>query len=66
MSEQKTIELLSMRDAAARLGVCVRHLAKVCDRGELPTVRIGKRVLVSTRAIEQFIEAKENEGRVIA
>jgi excisionase family DNA binding protein len=55
-----TPELLLTRDeAAAALKLCTRTVDKLIRNGELPVVRIGRRVLVSVSAIEAWISRQE-------
>ena len=51
MSEQL---LLSKREAAAMLGLCVRTIEKLISLNELPSRRIGRRCLIEKKALEQF------------
>jgi len=46
--------LLSKREAATALSISLRSLEYLIARRELPTRRIGKRVLVPVSAVEQF------------
>ena len=51
MSEQL---LLSKREAAAMLGLCVRTVEKLITLKELPSRRIGRRRLIEKAALERF------------
>jgi excisionase family DNA binding protein len=51
MSEQL---LVSKRDAAAMLGLCVRTVEKLISLKELPSRRIGRRRLIEKTALERF------------
>lgn len=59
--EANTIKpkVVSLRDAAAMLGVTVRHPDKavlaMIRRGELRGVRVGKRVMVTISSLEKLI-----------
>jgi len=46
--------LLSKREAAAMLGLCVRTVEKLISLKELPTRRIGARRLIERQALERF------------
>jgi excisionase family DNA binding protein len=46
--------LLSKHEAAQLLGVSVRSLEHLISRGEIPTRRIGRRVLICRSALESF------------
>jgi excisionase family DNA binding protein len=54
--------LLSVRDAAAHLGISRGLMYDLLNRGEIASVRIGQRRLVSREAINQFIEAHSGTG----
>jgi excisionase family DNA binding protein len=51
MSEQL---LLSKREAAAMLGLCIRTVEKLINLKELPSRRIGRRRLIEKAALERF------------
>jgi excisionase family DNA binding protein len=46
--------LVSKRDAAALLGVCLRSIDNYIAAKELPCRRLGKRVLISYNALVAF------------
>ena len=46
--------LVSKRDAAQTLGVCLRTIDNLLSAHELPARRIGRRVLIPRRALEKF------------
>ena len=49
--------LLTVRDVAAKLGVCLDTAYKLISRGKLDAVRIGTRTLrVSPKSLERYIE----------
>jgi excisionase family DNA binding protein len=45
-----------VRDAAKRLGISERTLWALTDAGEIPVVRIGRRVLYDLADLHEFIE----------
>lgn len=47
--------LLSAREAAAALCVCPKTLWSLTVRGDLPCLRIGRRVLYSPAALNEWI-----------
>jgi excisionase family DNA binding protein len=56
--------LLKRPEAAARLRQSIRNTDKLIASGELPSVRIGRSVLVRESAIELFIEARESRVKI--
>jgi excisionase family DNA binding protein len=56
--------LLSKQDAAQLLGISMRTLDHLISKHELPTRRIGRRVLIARSGLESFVNAKTtNENR---
>jgi excisionase family DNA binding protein len=55
--------LLSIKEAAAHLGISRTILYDLLNRGEVEFVRIGSRRLVSREALNRFIEANTSTGR---
>lgn len=56
------MRLLSIPEACKRLGVGHWMVYQQINKRALKTVKIGKRRLVSTRAIDEFIAAQERYG----
>lgn len=52
--------LLARREAAKALGICLRMLDYLIERGELPARRVGRRVLIPRAALEKF--ARRDHG----
>jgi excisionase family DNA binding protein len=48
--------LLSKKDAATALGVCVRTVEHLISAKELPCRKIGRRTLIPLSALEQFVK----------
>jgi excisionase family DNA binding protein len=48
--------LLSVKDAAAHLGISRGLMYQLLNRGEIESVRIGQRRVVSREAMNRFIE----------
>lgn len=57
-----TTLLLSLAEARRRLGIGRTTLYRQMKEGKLAYVKIGRRRLISVKAIEQFIEQRENEA----
>lgn len=61
--EALTPRLLSQREAATYLGVSYWTLRDMLFRGELPTVRIRRRVLIDRADLDRYLgEAKKRLG----
>lgn len=54
--------LLDQRAAAQYLGISYWTLRDLCFRGELPLVRIGKRVLVDVQDLDAYIARCKNHS----
>ena len=48
---------LSVEDAARLLGISRTLAYEAVARGELPSVRLGKRIVVPRRALDELLEA---------
>jgi excisionase family DNA binding protein len=55
--------LLSVKDAAKHLGVSYGLLYEMINRGEVPHVRLGKRILISRENLKNFIEENTRTSR---
>ena len=51
-----TPHLLTIREVAARLRVCRATAYKLCERGELPHLRIANAIRVDQRDLEAFLQ----------
>lgn len=47
---------LSVEEAAALLGISRALAYELIARGELPSLRLGRRIVVPRRALEQLVE----------
>jgi len=52
--------LLSKHEAARLLGLSIRSLEHLISRKEIPTRRIGRRVLIARAAVESFASAQNS------
>ena len=56
--------LLDVSAVAKELGLGVSTVRTLIRRGDLPTVRIGRRVLIRAQVLERFVRARErSKGR---
>jgi len=53
---------LTMRGAAQYLSVAPRQIRTLLTSGELRAIRLGKRYVITVRALQEFIERKERES----
>lgn len=49
------------REAAERLGIGLTSLYAAVQRGELPSIRVGRRVLVPRRSLDVMLGAADAE-----
>ena len=61
-ASNQTKLLLGYREAAAALGVCVRTVTKMRNKGEIKHVRIGVRVLFPVAELERWIDEHQEGG----
>ena len=54
---------LSMAQAAKLFGVCERHVARLCDTGEIPSFRIGRRRFISAATAKAVAAAGLSSGK---
>jgi excisionase family DNA binding protein len=54
LKERKT---LTVTEAAKALGICRNKAYEAARSGEIPTIKIGKRLLVPLAALERMLQA---------
>lgn len=63
MSDQDQARLLlDVREAADLLGIGRSHLYSYVLRGDLPSIKLGRRRKISLEAIHEFISRQEEEA----
>ena len=62
-NEPKDDDLLSLKEVARLLGVSYSTVRKKPLRDELPTIKIGSRVMVRRSALRKWLESRENGSR---
>jgi|GEM_PF-673475 len=68
VAKQLTIPplLIDVHDAARALSICERTLATMTKAGEIPHVRVRKRVLYDPRALSTWIDGRVQGGECAA
>ena len=62
MDEQKQQRLtLTVDEASAALGISRSRTYEVIRRGEIPTIRLGGRLLVPWKALAGLVERRESD-----
>jgi len=51
----------SCREIAIYLGTCEKSIRRLIDRGELPSVRIGRSVRIDMKKLDEILENKIEE-----
>jgi excisionase family DNA binding protein len=54
--------LLSVREVAARLGVCTSTIYNLCREGKLLHVRVSNAIRVATKALEDLMPGGARSG----
>jgi excisionase family DNA binding protein len=54
--------LLTTAEAADRLSISLRSLQAIIATGEIPIVRIGRRVAIDPRDLDAFVRARREGG----
>jgi excisionase family DNA binding protein len=55
--------LLSVRQAAALLGVCAATVYRMCEQRELPHFRVRNAIRVPVPALLDYLEARRQRSR---
>jgi excisionase family DNA binding protein len=58
MSEQITKETLTVEEAGRILGIGRNSAYEAAQRGEIPTIKIGKRLLVPVRRLQRLLDGE--------
>lgn len=56
--EREPVQLLSVNEAARRLNLCRKSVEIRISRGELRSLKIGRRRLVRLKDLQDFVERK--------
>lgn len=57
--------LLPVKVAAKLLGVTAAHVYELCAQGVLPSVRVGRRVMVNRSRLEQWVEENTRQESTV-
>ena len=55
-------ETYTLEKAAKILGISLSAAYKAAHRGQIPTIRLGKRIFVPRRALERLLEGQNNSA----
>jgi excisionase family DNA binding protein len=59
MTRTATPATYTVEEAAAQLGVGRNACYEACHRGEIPNVRIGKRIVIPRAAFDRMLESPQ-------
>lgn len=62
MEQQKEVLFIGVAEAAKRLGVSASLLYREIDLGKFPAKRIGGRIVISIKVLEQMAEPSDNRA----
>jgi excisionase family DNA binding protein len=51
---------LDKKAAAAYLGIGMRTLERLINRGEIPIIKLARRVIIRKEALDEFLKAREH------
>jgi excisionase family DNA binding protein len=54
---------IGKKAAAAYLGIGLRTLERLIDRGEIPIIKLERRVLIRKVALDEFLKTREYRRR---
>ena len=54
-------QVLTVKDVAQQLGIGINQAYSACERGQIPTVRFGRRWLIPKTAFQQWLHASGTE-----
>ena len=57
MKENSSKETITVVETAKRLGIGRNTAYKAVKRAEIPSVRIGRRILVPSKALDKWLES---------
>ena len=63
MGERLERLTVSVSQAAELLGIAKNSAYAACARGDIPSLKIGKRIVISRVAIDRLLAAGTNQGQ---
>lgn len=64
MNDTSKTRTCTVDEAAKQLGIGRNHAYRACQSGDIPTIRIGKRILVPQAALDRMLDGDVvNRGR---
>lgn len=64
MTAESTKRVLSVEEARLQLGISRGLMYEAVRRGEIPSIRIGRRIIIPAAAFEQFLQGKMGMGKM--
>ena len=61
MKKKTVCRTMSVEEAGRRLGVCRNKAYEAARAGQIPVIRIGKRMLVPIAALERLLQGDAHE-----
>ena len=58
MTDNSKARTCTVDEAAKQLGIHRNHAYAACKSGEIPTIRIGKRILVPQAALDRMLDGQ--------
>lgn len=55
LHQDETVLAVGLAEAARRLSLSIRTIAKLVSRGNLPSLKVGRRRLIPVRALEHLM-----------
>jgi len=56
---------VSIQEAATMLGISKPHFLPLIKEGQIRTVKIGRRILVSVQSLREFVDGKKEPGKQV-
>ena len=56
-------QVLTVKDVAQQLGIGINQAYSACERGQIPTIRFGRRWLIPKPAFHQWLQASGTEDQ---